>query len=163
MNDDLEPSNTRHDRLSSTSGPAVEDHGRAVTANIRAAAFYRQAQQAADMSDAVTALRNAVTTDPAFGLAIADLHALTETPSGVTGGRQMNWERHHIEVVRTAAAGNHNRAADLLREHLASAGCDPLALRIVTELRRRAGHRDGLDDLRSHLPGCHPASTRPSQ
>ena len=45
----------------------------------------------------------------------------------------MNWERHHIEVVRTAAAGNHRRAADLLREHLAGVGCDPLALRIVTE------------------------------
>ena len=71
----------------------------------------------------------------------------------------MNWERHHVEVVRTAVAGNHSRAADLLREHLASVGCDPLALRIVTELRRRAGLRDGLDDLRDRLPGCHPAST----
>ena len=48
---------------------------------------------------------------------------------------------------------------DLLREHLASVGCDPLALRIVTELRCRAGLRDGLDDLRGRLPGCHPAST----
>ena len=55
----------------------------------------------------------------------------------------MNWERHHIEVVRAAAAGNHSRAADLLREHLASLGCDPLALRIVTELRRRGGTGTG--------------------
>jgi hypothetical protein len=23
----------------------------------------------------------------------------------------------------------------------------------------RAGHRDGLDDLRGRLPGCHPAAT----
>ena len=126
-----------------------------VTANIQAAAFYRQAQQAADASDTVTALRHAVMADPAFGLAVADLAALTEAPPGPIGGRQMNWERHHIEVVRTAAAGNLSRAADLLREHLASVGCDPLALRIVTELRRRAGHRDGLEDLSAQLPGCH--------
>jgi hypothetical protein len=159
MHRDLERPNTRRAQSAPATGPAVEDHGRAVTANIRAAAFYRQAQRAADTSDAVTALRHAVTTDPAFGLAIADLDALTGTPPGVIGGRQVNWERHHIEVVRTVAAGNHSRAADLLREHLASVGCDPLALRIVTELRRREGHRDGLDDLRDRLPGCHPPST----
>ncbi len=130
-----------------------------VTANIQAAAFYRQAQQAADASDTMKALRHAVTADPGFGLAVADLAAFTEAPPGPIGGRPMSWERHHIEVVRTAAAGNVSRATDLLREHLASVGCDPLALRIVTELRRRAGNRDGLDDLRGHLPGCHPAST----
>ena len=75
------------------------------------------------------------------------------------GGSQVNWERHHIEVVRTAVAGNHSRAADLLREHLASVACDPLALRIVTELRWRAGARDELDDLWGRLPGCHQALT----
>jgi DNA-binding GntR family transcriptional regulator len=51
--------------------------------------------------------------------------------TGTSGQRhsrgQMNWERHHIEVVRTAASGNGKRAADLLREHLAGVGCDPLA------------------------------------
>ena len=119
-------------------GPAVEDHGRALTANIQAAAFYRQAQQAVDTFDAVTALRHAVRADPAFELAVADLGAFTEAPSDAMSGRQMNWERHHIEVVRTAAAGNLGRAADLLREHLASVGCDPVALRVVTELRQRA-------------------------
>jgi hypothetical protein len=75
----------------------------------------------------------------------------------------MNWERHHIEVVRTAAAGNLGRATDLLREHLASVGCDPVALRIVTELRQRAGQRDGLDDLTGHLPACHPVYREPIQ
>ena len=110
-----------------------------VTANIQAAAFYRQAQQAVDSPDTVTALRHAVTADPAFGLAVADLDAITEAPPSPISGRQMNWERHHIEVVRTAAAGNLSRAADLLREHLASVGCDPLALRIVTDLRQRGG------------------------
>jgi hypothetical protein len=159
MDRDLERANTRSAPSACATGPAVEDHGRAVTANMQAAAFYRQAQRAADASDAIRALRHAVTTDPAFGLAIADLHALAERPLGVIGGRQVNWESHHIEVVLTAAAGNHARAADLLREHLASVGCDPLALRIVTELRWREGHGDGLDDLRGRLPGCHAAST----
>jgi len=139
-------------------GPAVEDHGRAVTANIQAAAFYRQAQQAIDTFDAVTALQHAVRADPAFELAVADLGAFTEAPSNAMRGRQMNWERHHIDVVRAATAGNLGRAADLLREHLASIGCDPLALRIVTELRQRAGQRNGLDDLIGHLPTCHPVS-----
>ena len=67
----------------------------------------------------------------------------------------MSWERHHIEVVRTAAAGNVSRAADLLREHLASVGCDPLALRIVTDSRNRMGQGQGLQDLTDQLPGCH--------
>jgi hypothetical protein len=145
------------------SGSAVEDHGRAVTAIGHAATFYRQAQKPAEVSNIVMALRHATTTDPNFALAVADLDALTGAPPGVSAGRQTNWERHHIEVVRTAAVGNHSRAADMLREHIASVGCDPvgcdpLALRIVTELRWRAGHRDGLDDLRSRLPRCHPAS-----
>src|SRR3984957_14729920 len=126
MHRDPESPNTRRGHVASA-GPAVDDHGRVVTANIQAAAFYRQAQQAADASNAVTALRHAVTTDPAFGLAIADLGALTGVPSDAISGRQMNWERHHIEVVRTATAGNLGRAADLLREHLAGIGCDPLA------------------------------------
>jgi hypothetical protein len=141
-----------------SAGPAVEDHGRAVTANIQAAAFYRQAQQAADTSRTVTALRHAVRVDPGFELAVVDLGALTETPPGIIGGRPMNWERHHIEVVRTAAAGNFGRATDLLREHLASVGCDPVALRIVLELRQRSGRRDGLDDLTGHAPACHPVA-----
>ena len=87
-------------------GPAVEDHGRAVTATRQAAAFYRQAQQAVDSAQTVAALRRAVNADPAFGLAVADLDAITQAPSSPISGHQMNWERHHIEVVRTAAAGN---------------------------------------------------------
>jgi hypothetical protein len=158
MHRDLQQPNIPRGQPASA-GPAVEDHGRVVTANIEAAAFYRQAQQAADASVTVGALRHAVTADPGFGLAIADLASLTGTPPGPTGGRSMSWERHHVEVVRTAAAGNVSRATDLLREHLASVGCDPLAWRIVIECRRRAGHRDGLDDLRRHLPGCHQPPT----
>ena len=136
-------------------GPAVEDHGRVVTANIQAAAFYRQAQQAADRSATVKALRHAVTADPGFGLAVADLAAITEAPPGLTGGRPMSWERHHIEVVRTAAAGNLSRATDLLREHLASVGCDPRS-RIVTELRQRMSQQGESEGLGGPAPGCHP-------
>jgi hypothetical protein len=140
-------------------GPAVEDHGRVVTASMQAAAFYRQAQQAVDSAQTVTALRRAVNTDPGFGLAVADLDAITQAPPSPISGQQMNWERHHIEVVRTAAAGNVRRAADLLREHLVSVGCDPLARRIVTELRQRMGylgHPAGPEDLGDPVPGCHP-------
>jgi hypothetical protein len=136
-------------------GPAVEDHGRVVSATMQAAAFYRQAQQAVDWAHTATALRRAVNADPAFGLAVADLDAITQAPPSPIRGHQMNWERHHIEVVRTAAAGNVRRAADLLREHLASVGCDPLARRIVTDLRQRMGHPAGPEDLGGPAPGCH--------
>jgi hypothetical protein len=141
---------------SPVAGPAVEDHGRVVTANAAAAAFYRQAQQSVETSDAVTALRHAVSADPAFRLAAADLEAITKAVPRVMTGRQLNWERHHIEVVSTGAAGNLDRAIVLLREHLASVGCDPLALGIIAELQRNKGHHDELDDLGNRLPGCHP-------
>jgi hypothetical protein len=137
--------------------PAVEDHGRAVTATMQAAAFYRQAQQAVDSPHAVTALRLAVTADPAFGLAVADLDAITAAPPRRISGRQMNWERHHIEVVQAAAAGNLSRAADMLREHLASVGCDPLAMRILTDLQQRLEHQGDFDDLHRRSLDCHPA------
>ena len=156
MQRDLERPNTRRGQ-SASAGPAVEGHGRVVTANVQAAAFYRQAQQATDASVTVRALRLAVSADPGFGLALADLAAITGAPPSPTGGRPMSWERHHIEVVHTAAAGDVSRATDLLREHLASVGCDPLALRIVTGLRRRTGDRDELEDFSTQPPGCHRA------
>ena len=126
-----------------------------VTANPRAAAWYRRAQRAADPHRAAAALRLAVSADPGFGLAAADLAALTGTPGQQPAGRPMNWERHHIEVVATAAAGQATRAADLLREHLASVGCDPLAVRITARLRAPTGAGDDFEDLASQLPGCH--------
>ena len=159
-----------HDHLPAT-GPAVEDHGRVVTANPRAAAWYRRAQRAADPDRAAAALRLAVSADPGFGVAAADLVALTGTPGQQPGrrgsaacgsaGRAMNWERHHIEVVATAAAGRATRAADLLREHLASVGCDPLAVRITVHiagrLQRPTDPGDDFEDLAGQLPGCHAA------
>ena len=146
------PSHRNH--LAAT-GPAVEDHGRVVTANQRAAACYRQAQQAVDLRRATTALRRAVNADPAFGLALADLGAITGTAPRGPSHRQMNRERHHIEVVRAAASGNAVRAADLLSEHLASVGCDPLAFRIAVQLRRPPG-TDEFVNLAGQLPSCHP-------
>lgn len=133
----------------------MDVHGRAVTANRQAAGWYRQAQRAADSAAAATALRFAVNADPAFGLAVADLDAITGTASQGPSRHHMNWERHHIEVVATAATGNARRAADLLREHLASVGCDPLAFHVTAMLRQPAGKKDDFDNLVSQLPGCH--------
>ena len=137
-------------------GAAVEDHGRTVTASVRAAAWYRQAQRAVDRAEATTALRLAVDADPAFELALADLDAMTGSSGQRDRRGQMNWERHHIEVVRTAAAGNGQRAADLLREHLAAVGCDPLAFRIVARLRQPEGTDEDFENLAARLPHCHP-------
>jgi hypothetical protein len=145
---------SRHDHRSAT-GPAVEDHGRVVTANLRAAAWYRRAQRAASPYRAAAALRLAIRADLGFALAAADLAALTGTPGQQPAGRAMNWERHHIEVVATAAAGQPARAADLLREHLASVGCDPLAIRITARLQPPSGPGDHFEDLAGQLPGCH--------
>jgi hypothetical protein len=146
---------SRHDHLDAA-GPAVEDHGRAVTATSRAATWYRQAQRATDRRRATTALRLAVDADPAFELAHADLDAMTGTSGQRHSRGQMNWERHHIEIVRTAASGNVKRAADLLREHLAAVGCDPLAVRIIARIRQPAGTDDYLENLAGQLPDCHP-------
>ena len=146
---------SQHDHLGAP-GAAVEDHGRAVTASWRAATWYRQAQRAIDRCRAATALRHAVEADPAFELALADLDAITGTSGQRHSRRQMNWERHHIEVVRTAASGNGKRAADLLREHLAAVGCDPLASRIVAQALQPAGMDDDFEDLAVQLPDCHP-------
>jgi hypothetical protein len=144
-----------HDDRPADTGPAGEDHGRVVTTNQRGAAFYRQAQRAVDARQATTALCLAVGADPAFALAIADLDAITGTAGEAPSRQQMNWERHHIEVVRTAATGDTKRAVDLLREHLANVGCDPLALRIAAHLRRPGGHDDDFEHLVGRLPSCH--------
>ena len=146
---------SQHDPLD-VPGPAVEDHGRAVTASTRAATWYRHAQRAVDRRRATTALRLAVEADPAFALALADLDAITGTSGQRHSRGQMNWERHHIEIVQAAASGHGTRAADLLREHLAGIGCDPLAFRIVAQMRQPAGMDDDFENLARQLPHCHP-------
>lgn len=147
-----EPTNSH---LQTAPRRAVDDHGRALTATPSAAAWYRQAQCTVDLSGARASLRLAVTTDPSFALAIVDLDAITGTIPRPITGRQTNWERHHIEVVRSAASHNFDRAADLLRESLAAIGCDPLATRIVIDLAERAGKLKDLADLTRQVPGCH--------
>ena len=80
---------SRHDHLPAT-GPAVEDHGRVVTANTRAAAWYRRAQRAASPHRAAAALRLAISADPGFALAAADLdgpHRHTRPAGGPLAGR----------------------------------------------------------------------------
>ena len=126
-----------------------------VTTSPQAAAWYRRAQRAADPCRAAKALLLAVTADPDFALAAADLEAIIGTPGRHPGRRPMNWERHHIEVVSAAAAGHVTRASDLLREHLAGVGCDPLAVRITARLREPMAKDNDLEDLASQLPGCH--------
>ena len=64
---------------SASAGPAVEDHGRVVTANFRAAAFIGKRNRPPTCPPTVKALRHAVIADPGFGLAVADLAAFTET------------------------------------------------------------------------------------
>ena len=147
--------NPSHHYHLAAAGPAMDVRGRVVTAKRRAAAWYRQAQRAAGSAAAATALRLATHADPAFGLAAADLDAITATASHGPSHQQMTWERHHIEVVAAAAAGNARRAADLLRGHPASIGCDPLAFRIAALLRQPAAKNDDFENLASQLPGCH--------
>jgi hypothetical protein len=130
-----------------------------VTASRQAAAWYREAQRAPDRRRAIVALRLAVADDPAFELAVADLDAITGTSTAGRGRAVMNWERHHIEVVRLAATGNTRRAADLLREHLAGFGCDPLAYQVAAQLLH-SGPTDDLDDLARNRPGCHAITWR---
>jgi hypothetical protein len=138
-----------------SSEPAVEVHGRVVTTNQQAAARYREAQRAVGWDNAIVALRLAVAADAAFAVAAVDLAAVTEELSAPRDSQQMNWERHHIEVVGAASTGDFHRALDLLREHLASVGCDPLAFRIVVHLSRPMGSSADLDDIASRLPICH--------
>ena len=110
-----------------------------------------------DPRRAAMALRLAVTADPDFALAAADLEAITGTPGRHPGRRPMNWERHHIEVVTAAAAGHVTRASDLLREHLASVGCDPLAVRITARLREPMARTTTW----TSWPASFPAATPP--
>jgi hypothetical protein len=69
----------------------------------------------------------------------------------------MNWQRHHIEVVRSAATGSLSQPVDLLRQQPAGVGCDPLGLRIVFELQRRTRIQGEMDNRASQRSGCHPA------
>jgi hypothetical protein len=133
---------------------ALDDHGRALTTVATAAEWYREAQRVAwDAVAAIAALQRAIEVDPTFPVATADLDALTGASTSVSrSARMTTWERHHIEIVTTAARGGSDRAASLLREHVSEVGCDPLALRIVHDA---LADPNAVADLLAERPPCH--------
>jgi hypothetical protein len=144
-----------------------DDHGRPLTTNATAAAWYRAAQgSVVDGAGPDPALRRALEADPTFAVAACDLLALTDDPPPVDPARPAtSWERHHCEIV-TEAHRDVGRASGILREHLAVAGCDPLAVHIVCTALRTAGHNADriadLVDLVASIPDCHAPTNSPT-
>ncbi|MGH9132666.1 MAG: hypothetical protein ACRDZZ_01920 [Ilumatobacteraceae bacterium] len=156
------------------SEPAADDHGRPLTTNAAAAAWYRVAQRrVAHVDGPDRALRRALQADPSFALAASDLDALDaldaldERPSAAAAARpSTTWERHHCEIV-AEAEHNVGRASGILREHLATAGCDPLAVHVVAAALREAATYDAarfadLTDLLRSAPDCHAVPAPPA-
>lgn len=136
--------------------PVSDDHGRPLTTNAAAAAWYRIAQRSLVPDDGPNApLRKALQADPTFAVAVCDLCTLVDGTPNVEPARPSTiWERHHCEVV-AAAKRDVGRASGMLREHLADAGCDPLALHIVATALRAAARFADADALRELAPCCH--------
>ena len=138
-------------RRPATAGPALEDHGRTVTAN------HRRQRGTARPSGLSTPPRPRSVgaggvADPAFGLAIADLSAITRDTDR---GSQRAADELGAPSHRSGPPGRgdrRRRAADLFLEHLANVGCDPLAFRIAAHLRPPA--RTTTD----RIPPCHPTA-----
>jgi hypothetical protein len=108
----------------------------------------------ADPNAAAAVFRGAMTEDPTFVLAAAALAALGRPQTLVTLDWRASrtglerWERQHLEVVASAVDGAGDRAAALLRDHLAEVGCDPVALYAVWRSHRTAGRAgDELEDV----------------
>jgi hypothetical protein len=145
-----------------------DDHGRPLTTNATAAAWYRVAQRSLVHSGGPDpALRRALAADPTFAVAASDLLAVaTSEPPAVEPARpSTTWERHHCEVVAEAQR-DVGRAAGILREHLADVGCDPLAVHIVCRALRSVTCHDhvrcaDIADLVASMPDCHPRATSP--
>jgi hypothetical protein len=138
---------------------AGDDHGRPLTTNATAAAWYRTAQRGlARRDDPGQALRQALRADPDFAVAASDLNALTDVSPVAAARPATNWERHHCEIVGTARL-DVRRASGILREHLADVGCDPLALYIVDVALSTTCHGSDpcpdLADLIASAPDCH--------
>jgi hypothetical protein len=151
-----DPDHSRTTRPDPTT--AREIHGHPLSTNGDAARFYRAAQERhCQRRPLVAALRMAMASDPHFAVAAADLAALAAVAPAAAPAALHTWERHHIEVVRTALGGETARAIDLLRDHLSAVGCDPIATTVVLDAAR--GER--LGDLRDGLPGCHAPAGAP--
>jgi hypothetical protein len=143
-----------------------DDHGRPLTTNAAAAAWYRAAQASVVHGDGPDpALRRALQADPTFAVAACDLLALTDHRPLVEAARpSTTWERHHCEIVAEAHR-DVGRASGILREHLAVVGCDPLAVYVVCAALRTTGHNGDriadIADLVASIPDCHaPLSSR---
>jgi hypothetical protein len=141
-----------------------DDHGRPLTTNAAAAAWYRVAQRSLVHHDGPDpALRRALQADPTFAVAASDLRALADESPAVEPARpSTTWERHHCEIV-TEAQRDVRRASGMLREHLADVRCDPLAVHIVSTVLRDASFHDtarstDVADLLTSTPDCHPLS-----
>jgi hypothetical protein len=152
MSDRFAPKGDETPRLRSTPPRPKEDHGRELTTTPEAAECYRSAQgHAADRSLLEADLNLAVLADPGFALAAADLSALNGAQPTRATPRLRLWELHHIEVVTAVADSNARRAVDLLREHLATVACDPIATVVVLG----AASQEQFDDILGKLPSCH--------
>ena len=126
---------------------STDDHGRPLTTTPEASAWYRRAQQSADLHTTKRALQKALECEPGFAVASADLSVLVGAGPGTTAIGTQAWERHHIEIVRSVQAGDCRRAVALLADHLSTLVCDPIATRIVAP--ESCGYR---------LQQCHPAA-----
>ena len=126
---------------------STDDHGRPLTTTPEASAWYRRAQQSADLHTTKRALQKALECEPGFAVASADLSVLVGAGPGTTAIGTQAWERHHIEIVLSVQAGDRRRAVALLADHLSTHVCDPIATRIVAP--EEWGYR---------LPHCHPAA-----
>ena len=150
------PAQTAPPVSSRSAGAASDDHGRALTTNAAAAAWYRVAQRSLLDRDAPDpALRHALRADPTFAVAASDLLALVEEAPTVELVRPAtSWERHHCEIVAETRR-DVGRASGILREHLADTGCDPLAVHIVTAALHDAARFADVDALLASTPDCH--------
>jgi hypothetical protein len=153
---ELNPAQAAPPVPSRPAGDVSDDHGRALTTNATAAAWYRVAQRSLLDRDAPDpALRHALRADPTFALAASDLSALVEeAPTGELSRPATSWERHHCEIVAEARR-DVGRANGILREHLADSGCDPLAVHIVSAALHDAGRFADVDSLLATTPDCH--------
>lgn len=121
-----------------------EAHGRALSTTADARAYRRAQASPRPEGD----LRRALLEDPFFAVARADLDALTESPLAHLDTTALHpWERRHVEIVTAASAEHLHRADDLLRDHLADVGCDPLALAAVRRRTQSTACCVDLDDL----------------
>jgi hypothetical protein len=119
----------------------------------------------ADPEAAAAVFTGAIQGDPTFVLAAAALVALgrprTLVPLDWRESRTglERWEGQHLEVVASAVDGAGDRAAALLRDHLAEVRCDPVALYAVWCSHRAAGRaRDELEDVLRTACAIHRAS-----